>query len=232
MGARGCRALTTPLSRRNALHPLFSQWRTGRTGFLAQNAKWGDWTRCRDACRPRGQRNHSMILSGCYTCQTHTDRLHWNHKEIPMSSLLSQKHLQDEQAAYDWVEAHVWPDGPVCPHCGSVERISKMAGKTTRFGLYKCYACRQPFKVKVGTIFEKSHVPMHLWLQAFFLMASSKKGISANQLHRTLGVTLKSAWFMSPSHPRSDACGVRSPRPWAARAAWWRLTRPSSAAAT
>ncbi len=112
-------------------------------------------------------------------------------------SLLSHAHLQDEQAAYNWVEAHVWPDGPVCPHCGSVERISKMAGKATRFGLYKCYACRRQFRVTVDTIFEKSHVPLHIWLQAFFLLAGSKKGISSNQIHRTLGVTLKTAWFMS-----------------------------------
>jgi transposase-like protein len=112
-------------------------------------------------------------------------------------SLLKHKHLQDERAAYAWVEAHVWPEGPVCPHCGSVERISKMAGKATRFGLYKCYACRKQFRVTVGTIFEKSHVPLHIWLQAFFLLAGSKKGISSNQLHRTLGVTLKTAWFMS-----------------------------------
>lgn len=112
-------------------------------------------------------------------------------------SLLSHIHLQDEEAAYQWVEAHVWPEGPVCPKCGSVERISKMAGKATRKGLYKCYACRSQFRVTVGTIFEKSHVPLHIWLQAFFLMAGSKKGISSNQLHRTLGVTLKTAWFMS-----------------------------------
>ena len=111
-------------------------------------------------------------------------------------SLLSQTHLQDEEAAYKWVEAHLWPEGPVCPHCGSVERISKMKGAATRFGLYKCYACRKQFRVTVGTIFEKSHVPLHLWLQAFYLIAGSKKGISANQLHRTLGVTLKTAWFM------------------------------------
>jgi transposase-like protein len=90
-------------------------------------------------------------------------------------SLLSHKHLQDEQAAYDWVEAHVWPDGPVCPHCGSVERVSKMAGKATRFGLYKCYACRKQFRVTVDTIFEKSHVPLHIWLQAFFLLAGARK---------------------------------------------------------
>jgi transposase-like protein len=114
-----------------------------------------------------------------------------------MSSLLSAKHLQDEDAAYAWVERHVWPNGPTCPKCGEKKRVSKMKGKSTRKGTYKCYACRKPFTVKVGTIFEKSHVPMHLWLQAFYLICGSKKGISSNQLHRTLGVTLKTAWFMS-----------------------------------
>lgn len=112
-------------------------------------------------------------------------------------SVLSDKHFHDEAAAYKWVEARVWPNGPVCPHCGGVERISAMGGKSTRIGAYKCYQCRKPFTVKVGTIFESSHVPMHLWLQAMFLMSSSKKGVSSNQLHRTLGVTLKTAWFMS-----------------------------------
>ena len=111
-------------------------------------------------------------------------------------SLLSQKHLQNEEAAYAWVEAHLWPNGPVCPHCKGTERISKMQGKATRFGLYKCYACRKQFRVTVGTIFEKSHVPLYMWLQAFYLIAGSKKGISANQLHRTLGLTLKTAWFV------------------------------------
>lgn len=111
-------------------------------------------------------------------------------------SLLSQKHLQDEEAAYAWVEAQVWPEGPVCPHCGETHRVARMQGKATRLGLYKCYACRKQFRVTVGTIFEKSHVKLHLWLQAFYLIAGSKKGISANQLHRTLGVTLKTAWFM------------------------------------
>lgn len=112
-------------------------------------------------------------------------------------SLLSQKHLQNEDAAYAWVEAHVWPNGPVCPHCGETKRINKMHGKATRKGLHKCYVCRKQFNVKVGTIFEKSHVQMHIWLQAFYLICGSKKGISSNQLHRTLGVTLKTAWFMS-----------------------------------
>lgn len=114
-----------------------------------------------------------------------------------MSSVLSDKHFHDEAAAYKFVEARVWPNGPVCPHCGGVERISPMKGKSTRIGTYKCYQCRKPFTVKIGTVFESSHVPLHLWLQAMFLMASSKKGVSSNQLHRTLGVTLKTAWFMS-----------------------------------
>jgi len=112
-------------------------------------------------------------------------------------SVLSDKHFHDEAAAYRFVEKRVWPDGPVCPHCGGVERISKMKGASTRVGTYKCYQCRKPFTVKVGTIFESSHVPLNLWLQAIFLMASSKKGVSSNQLHRTLGVTIKTAWFMS-----------------------------------
>lgn len=111
-------------------------------------------------------------------------------------SLMSQKHLQDEEAAYAWVEAQIWPHGAQCPHCFEKARVSKMKGKATRFGLYKCYACRKQFRVTVGTIFEKSHVPLYLWLQAFYLIAGSKKGISANQLHRTLGVTLKTAWFV------------------------------------
>jgi transposase-like protein len=112
-------------------------------------------------------------------------------------SVLAAPHFHDEQAAYAWVEARVWPQGPVCPHCGSCERISKMQGKSTRIGAYKCYACRKPFTVKVGTIFEKSHIPMHIWLQGIFLLCGSKKGISSNHLHRALGITLKSAWFLS-----------------------------------
>jgi transposase-like protein len=113
------------------------------------------------------------------------------------NSVLNDKYFHDEAAAYAWVEARVWPNGPVCPHCGGFDRISKMGGKSTRTGVYKCYRCRKPFTVKVGTVFEASHVPMRLWLQAMFLLCSSKKGISSNQLHRTLGVTLKTAWFMS-----------------------------------
>lgn len=114
-----------------------------------------------------------------------------------MSSVLSAKHFHDEQAAYDWVEARLWPKGPVCPRCMSTERISLMGGQSTRIGTYKCYACRKPFTVKVGTVFESSHIPMHIWLQAIHLMAASKKGFSTQQFARTLGVSLKSAWFLS-----------------------------------
>ncbi|MDO7837060.1 IS1595 family transposase [Sphingobium sp. HBC34] len=114
-----------------------------------------------------------------------------------MSSALSATHFHNEEAAYAYVEARIWPEGPVCPHCGGVDRISKMQGKSTRVGVYKCYQCRKPFTVKIGTIFEDSKVAMHIWLQAMYLIAGSKKGISSNQLHRTLGVTLKTAWFMS-----------------------------------
>lgn len=112
-------------------------------------------------------------------------------------SNISAPHFHDEEKAYDYVEARLWPDGPVCPHCGGVERVGRLKGKTTRAGLWKCYQCRKPFTVKIGTIFEDSKVPMHKWLQAIYLVAGSKKGISSNQLHRVLGVTLKTAWYMA-----------------------------------
>ena len=114
-----------------------------------------------------------------------------------MASALSAPHFHNEEKAFAYVEARVWPEGPACPHCGGVERISKMQGKSTRQGLYKCYQCRKPFTVRMGTIFESSHVPLRIWLQAMYLIAGTKKGISSNQLHRTLGVTLKTAWFLS-----------------------------------
>jgi transposase-like protein len=115
-----------------------------------------------------------------------------------MSSVVSDRHFHDEREAYAYVEARVWPHGPVCPHCGNADpkRLRLMQGKSTRIGVRQCNECRKPFTVKVGTIFEASHVPLRLWLQAIHLICSSKKGMSANQLHRILGVTLKTAWFM------------------------------------
>jgi transposase-like protein len=112
-------------------------------------------------------------------------------------SALSEPQYHSEEAAYAFVEANGWPNGRVCPHCGVVDKSGPLKGKDTRIGLYECYACRKPFTVKVGTIFEASHVELHVWLQAMFLLCSSKKGICSNQLHRILGITLKTAWFMS-----------------------------------
>lgn len=115
-----------------------------------------------------------------------------------MKSILTEKHFYDEEAAYEYVEARMWPDGPVCPHCGSInEGHYRLKGKTTRPGLWKCRDCRKPFTVKMRSIFESSHIPLHIWLQAIFLISSSKKGISSHQLKRTLGVTIKTAWFLS-----------------------------------
>lgn len=128
-----------------------------------------------------------------------------------MPSALSAKHFHDEPAAYRWVEARVWPNGRVCPHCGVVENSGALKGKSTRIGTYKCYSCRKPFTVKVGTIFEGSHVKMHIWLQAMHLMASSKKGISSNQLARILGVDIKTAWFMSHRIRMAMAPGGKLP---------------------
>jgi transposase-like protein len=114
-----------------------------------------------------------------------------------VASALSQPHFHDEEKAFAYVERRVWPDGPVCPHCGGVERVGRLRGETTRPGLWKCYQCRKPFTVRLGTLFESSKVPLHVWLQAMYLIAGSKKGISSNQLARTLGLTVKTAWFLS-----------------------------------
>ncbi len=115
-----------------------------------------------------------------------------------MSSILSSDHFHNEEAAYAYVEERLWPAGPVCFHCGATEEhVGKLKGKSTRVGLYKCYACRKPFTVKMGTVMESSHVPLRVWLQAIYLMCSSKKGISTRQLQRTFRVGLKTAWFLS-----------------------------------
>jgi transposase-like protein len=128
-----------------------------------------------------------------------------------MSNILNAPHLNNEEAAYAYVEARLWRHGPVCPRCSGLDRITKLKGKSTRIGVYKCNACRKPFTVKVGTVFESSHVPMQVWLQAITLMVGSKKGISSNQLHRMLGVTLKTAWFMSHRIREAMRSGELSP---------------------
>ena len=102
----------------------------------------------------------------------------------------------DADKAREHIEKLHWPQGPHCPHCGSVEKITKLQGKSTRPGVYKCNACEKPFTVTVGTVMEDSKIPLNKWLMAFALVNGSKKGISAHQLHRSLGITYKSAWFM------------------------------------
>jgi transposase-like protein len=113
-----------------------------------------------------------------------------------MKAILSEIRFHNEESAYEYVEAVLWPGGPVCPHCGETERVGKLGGKTSRIGTYKCYVCKLSFTVKIGTIFEDSHIPMRKWLQAITLISASKKGISCNQLMRMLGITIKSAWFL------------------------------------
>ena len=114
-------------------------------------------------------------------------------------SVLSEDRFQNEDAAFAYVEDRLWPEGPNCPHCGNADpkRIRKMEGKTTRRGLYNCRECRKPFTVRVGTIFESSHLPLHLWLQIIHLMCASKKGVSTNQIQRILQCSMKTAWFLT-----------------------------------
>jgi len=104
--------------------------------------------------------------------------------------------FHDEAKARAWLEARLWPAGPVCPHCGVIDQATALKGKSHRAGLYQCNACRKPFSVTVGTLYERSHVPLHKWLGATHLMMASKKGMSALQISRMIGVTYKTAWFM------------------------------------
>lgn len=112
------------------------------------------------------------------------------------------KNFTTEEAAIAFLEAKVWPDGPICPHCGLVNEAFRMQSKADtknkmRSGLWKCSGCRKTFRVTVGTIFEDSHIPLHKWMMAIHLMSASKKGISAHQLHRMLGLGYRAAWFMA-----------------------------------
>ena len=115
-------------------------------------------------------------------------------------SILSAPCFHDENAAFEHVERVLWPQGPICPHCGCTGRIGSTKpnpGKRVRYGLKKCGDCKKQFTVRMGTIFEESKLPLHIWLQAIHLMVSSKKGVSSRQLHRTLEITYKTAWFLS-----------------------------------
>jgi transposase-like protein len=113
-----------------------------------------------------------------------------------MSNLLNPI-FQDETAAREWLETRVWPHGPVCPHCGvTSEHVTSLKGKAHRPGVYQCNECREQFTVTIKTVFERSKLPLTKWLAALFLLTASKKGVSAHQIHRSLGISYKSAWFM------------------------------------
>jgi transposase-like protein len=110
--------------------------------------------------------------------------------------ILNQPHFQDEDKAREYLEALRWNGDPVCPHCGSVGKHYSITGKSARKGLWKCADCREQFTVTVGTVFERSKIKLHIWLQAVHLVCASKNGMSSMELHRLLGVTQKTAWFM------------------------------------
>ena len=128
-------------------------------------------------------------------------------------SVLSAAHFQDEEAAFAYVEAHLWPTGPSCPHCGNADtaKIGRLQGKTTRPGLRKCYECKKPFTVRMGSIFESSHLPLRLWLQVIHLMCASKKGIATRQIQRLLNCSMKTAWFLGHRIREAMADGSAPP---------------------
>lgn len=137
-------------------------------------------------------------------------------------SVLNKPHFQSEEAAFAKLESLIWPNGPVCPHCGGKERIYSLDGVRSkpskknpdgivRHGLKKCGHCRKQFTARVGTVFESSHIPLHKWLQANHLLNSSKKGISSHQLHRVLDITYESAWFMSHRLREAMRSGALAP---------------------
>jgi transposase-like protein len=115
-----------------------------------------------------------------------------------MPAILQKPIFTDEAKAREWLEARVWAKGIVCPHCGNAdaERIASLSGKAHRPGLYQCNECREQFTVTVRTVFERSKIPLTKWLAALFLMSASKKGVSSHQIHRMLGISYKSTWFM------------------------------------
>lgn len=114
-----------------------------------------------------------------------------------MNADIFAPHFQDADKAREYLEALRWTDGPICPHCGCIGDHYALKGKSHRPGLWKCKDCRKQFSVTVGTVFERSKIPLNKWLMAVHLMCASKKAISSHQIHRMLGVTYKSAWFMT-----------------------------------
>ena len=129
-----------------------------------------------------------------------------------MTANLQNPIFTDEAKAREWLEARVWPNGPVCPHCGATDDdVTALRGKAHRPGLYQCSQCREQFTVTVKTVFERSKIPLSKWLAALFLLTATKKGVSAHQVHRSFGVSYKSAWFMM--HRLHEAMRSSGPAP-------------------
>ncbi len=112
------------------------------------------------------------------------------------AAILQNPIFTDNDKAREWLEARVWASGRSCPHCGTVDHSTLLKGKAHRAGVYQCLDCREQFTVTVGTVFERSKIPLSKWLAALFLLTASKKGVSAHQIHRSLGISYKSSWFM------------------------------------
>src|SRR4051794_2615417 len=120
--------------------------------------------------------------------------------------------FHDDTAAREYLESVLWPQGTVCPRCGVMgDRITKLQGKSTRPGVYNCKDCRKPFSVTVGTVMERSHISLAKWVLAAQLMASSKRGFSAHELHRVLGTNYETAWFLF--HRLREAAANPNPSP-------------------
>src|SRR5689334_13037625 len=147
---------------------------------------------------------------------------------MTLPASLAHPCYHDDDAARETFEAIRWPDGPYCPHCGCFDTVATLGGKSMGPGWYWCNKCREKFTARVGSVMERSHIAMHKWLLAFRLMASSKKGMSAHQLHRMLGVSYKAAWFMA--HRIREAMRPPMTDNSAAEARRLRLTKPTSAA--
>ncbi len=122
--------------------------------------------------------------------------MYWLHKELWSCPTCQTRSSTMKQEAREWLEARVWAKGRCCPHCGAVDQSTLMRGKTTRAGLYQCNACREPFTVTVGTLYERSKVPLHKWLAVTHLMMASKKGMSALQISRMISLSYKTTWFL------------------------------------
>ncbi len=130
---------------------------------------------------------------------------------LGMTTNLTDPLFHDDEAARLYFEAQRWPAGPFCPHCGETQNVHRMEGKSHQPGMLYCRSCGKKFTVTVGTVMERSHIPLSKWALAFRLMASSKKGMSAHQLGRSLDITYKSAWFMA--HRIREAMGEPNPGP-------------------